>query len=102
MMGFEFDVTCDCCEVVLGVVEWSYAALNAFSCVEEAAPVFVGAGGTLLTVLVGGGTLMSCCLSKPVSVTAAFVVPLARWSIAERKDVMKITAMERIRSTAVA
>jgi hypothetical protein len=102
MMGFEFDVPCDCCELVLEVVEWSYAALNAsFSCEEEAASAFVGAGGTLLAVVVGGGTLMSCCLSKPVSVTAALVVPLARWPIADRKDVMKITSMERIRSTAV-
>jgi len=58
MMGFEFDVPFDCCELLLEVVERSTASLNSFTCLEEAVPVFVGAGFVVLTVSVAPGTLM--------------------------------------------
>jgi len=58
MMGFEFDVPFDCGELLLEVVERSTASLNSFTCLEEAVPVFVGAGFVVLTVSVAPGTLM--------------------------------------------
>src|SRR5690349_17944310 len=68
MMGFEFDLACDCCELLLEVVEcWSIASLNSFTCLEEPVPVFVGTVVAVLTVSVAPGTLISCCLSKPIS-----------------------------------
>jgi hypothetical protein len=82
MMGFAFDVPCEgcpCegCEPVFEVVELLTASLNCFTWLAEAAPVFAGAGLVFLAVSVALGTLISCCLSKPVCVPVELIVPVA-------------------------
>jgi hypothetical protein len=86
MTGYEFEVPCDCFELSLEVVERSIVSLNSFTSLEETVSGFVGGGFAFVTISVAPLTPISCFLSK------SLFPYLLHWSsIAEQKDVMKIT-----------
>jgi hypothetical protein len=64
MMGCDFAASCECCELLLEVVERSTASLNSFASFG-AVPGSLGGGGAFLTVSVEP-MLIACRLSVPL------------------------------------